>query len=102
MAETATMTVSGIGDPARLPPGQRHWVLASKRRRDTLDVLKEESQPLALPELAAAIARLERNTGQLDDETVRHLATELHHIHLPMMADCGIVSYAAQPSFGEL
>ena len=45
--------------------------------------------------LADAVARLERDESTVDAETVRRVTINLHHVHLPMMDELGILTYDA-------
>lgn len=81
-------------EPAcELSESDRHRLLASERRRVALEVLEERTTLVALGDLAEAVADRETATGAPDDETVRCVALSLHHHHLPMMADLGVVDY---------
>lgn len=74
-----------------LTENQGHRLFAARRRRTTFEVLREEAGPVALEDLAAAVARRERRRA--DDEAVERVATTLHHVHLPKMDDFGVIDY---------
>lgn len=76
---------------ARLPESERHRLLASEPRRRTLDVLLGRTSPIELEELAASVAA--RGT---ESDAAEHLALRLHHVHLPMMDEAGIIDYAPE------
>lgn len=68
-------------------------MLASERRRVVLDVLAGRSTPVDLEELATDVA-----TREIDGETprvdvVEQVAIALHHNHLPMLTDLGVLEY---------
>lgn len=67
-----------------------HRVLADSRRRSVTRVLTEQEAPVQLTTLAAAVATLEEEPGETAQNTIR---LELHHKHLPMMEDVGILTY---------
>ncbi|QCJ48345.1 hypothetical protein FCF25_14950 [Haloprofundus sp. MHR1] len=70
-----------------------HRLHASKQRRTALDVLESRNPPVDLEELAAAIAARAEGMGTADDEAIDRIALRLHHAHLPMMADLGVIDY---------
>lgn len=70
--------------------------LANARRRRIVRVLAERDRSLALADLARDVARRERATDEGDDGTParpgpKTVATQLHHWHLPKLAEAGIV-----------
>ncbi|QLG48446.1 DUF7344 domain-containing protein [Natrinema halophilum] len=87
-------------DPAQEQPqlddrteGDRHRLLAAKRRRLTLDILAGMTGAVELVELAAGIVAREDGIDGVDDETVSEVTIALHHVHLPVMAEFGIIDY---------
>ncbi|QFU81875.1 DUF7344 domain-containing protein [Natronorubrum aibiense] len=67
--------------------------LAEYRRRFVVGVLAERDEPVDSAELATALERYERETeGRTEGSTAR-IATELRHIHLPKLADAGVLDY---------
>jgi hypothetical protein len=76
---------------AGLSTSDRHRVLAARHRRRVLDALAERTTPVDLETLAAAVAA--REEGGADEETVAQVSISLHHTHLPLMADVGVVDY---------
>lgn len=61
-------------------------LLRDRRRRAALHVLAARTAPVALADLAAAVAAREA----ADADAV---AEALHHVHLPKLADAGVVDY---------
>ncbi|USZ67494.1 hypothetical protein NGM10_12240 [Halorussus salilacus] len=61
-------------------------LLVTERRRNALYVLYRSPGPLSVSALAEEVAALEG----ADPERV---ATALHHVHLPKLADAGVVEY---------
>ncbi|NKE36506.1 hypothetical protein GWG54_11865 [Natronococcus sp. JC468] len=61
-----------------------------ERRRLTLEVLASRADSLGLEELAAAVTR---RAGLDGSATVERVALELHHGHLPRLADRGVLDY---------
>ncbi|WP_265109902.1 DUF7344 domain-containing protein [Halosolutus halophilus] len=63
------------------------------RRTMTIDVLLGRRGPVELADLAAGIAARENGVDETDAETVDRVALALHHVHLPRLADWGIIDY---------
>lgn len=79
------------GETTDLSEGERHRLLRAERRRVTLEVLTDWSAPVDVEDLAAAVA--EREADGADESTVRRVTVSLHHLHLPKMAEAGVVDY---------
>jgi hypothetical protein len=80
--------IDGTEAPA-LEPSEQSRVLASDRRRVVLAVLAERSLPLGLEALADLVADRE---GESETD-LRSVRIALHHVHLPLLSDVGVVSY---------
>ena len=80
--------------PGTLGPAEseRHRILSSERRRTVLEVLADRTSPLALEDLAAAVAAREADEARCGSGTGR-VAITLHHQHLPMLTDAGVLEY---------
>lgn len=85
-----------------LSESERHRLASAERRRIALGLLEEADLPIALEELATAITDRETELDTPDAETstpdagdVERVAISLHHVHLPLMADLGVVDYDA-------
>lgn len=67
--------------------------LANDRRRTVLSVLTQESTPLDARALASRVGAREADVSvpEVPDETVDSILTTLHHVHLPVLADAGLV-----------
>jgi hypothetical protein len=46
-----------------------------------------------LENLAAAIARHETDGDVIDEKAIEQVAITLHHTHLPMMGELGVIDY---------
>lgn len=70
-------------------------VLASGRRRATLEYLRETDTPVSFAELTAEIAHRERQSPSvdLDREKWADVETALAHAHLPILDDARFVQY---------
>ncbi|MDS0261065.1 hypothetical protein NDI56_16830 [Haloarcula sp. S1CR25-12] len=58
-----------------------------------LEVLAERTAPVELKVLAVAVATRENESDVFTGETLKRVASTLHHVHLPKMADFGMVDY---------
>jgi len=79
----------------RIGDRERHRLLASERRRtilEALDTLGRTGSHVTLGELASDVDRIEQRVGS-DTPSKGTLLIELHHVHLPVMDDVGIVAY---------
>lgn len=101
MTDHVTQTSTGsrrtrtteLVDSEHLADGDRHELLASKRRRTTLDVLAGRSAPVDLAELARTVAARECDVDATDADAVERVAVSLHHNHLPKMDDWDVLDY---------
>lgn len=66
--------------------------LAAERRRIVLAVLEGRTEPMARADLAREVARRE-STGEPSDDEVKTVLVSLHHVHLPKLANAGLVEY---------
>lgn len=64
-------------------------LLASSRRRSALYVLYRSDGSVALSDLVAEVASMEEVAPE-------RVATALHQVHLPKLADAGVVEYDAE------
>lgn len=75
---------------------ERYRLLADDRRRAVLDALadlEDETDVTSLGELASAVDRAERRRVDADETPSRGLLVDLHHVHLPLIDDVGLVDY---------
>lgn len=75
-----------------LSESARHWALSDERRRILLEELSARQEPVELDDLASAIARAE-TAREPGPEARRRLSISLHHVHLPKLAEFGVVTY---------
>lgn len=73
---------------------ERHELLAAKHRRSVLQVVTAEMGAFGLHELAREVAANEDDDA--DESQVEQVAIALHHVHLPKMAELGVLSYDAE------
>ena len=81
-----------LAESTDLSETDRHRLLASDRRRVVLDVLEDRPSHVDLEDLAAAVCSREVEDGRhgSDPEAV---AISLHHTHLPLLTDAGLLEY---------
>ena len=77
---------------AELTDSERHRLLSSGRRRVLLEVLAERHPPADLDGLAAAVVERDDGDRRTASDASR-VAIDLHHCHLPMLAEAGVVEY---------
>lgn len=71
----------------------RHRLLSAERREVALDVLVKRPTPVALEDLAEAVARCESGVEVPPWDLLERVAITLHHNHLPMMTAAGAIKY---------
>ncbi len=76
-----------------LTESDRHELLAAERRRLTLDILEGKTASIELASLATGIAARERGLDAADEDVVKRVTVSLHHTHLPIMVDAGVLDY---------
>lgn len=70
-------------------------LLSDRRRRSVVAALSERTAPVPLQELAATVAARDTET-EADDapaESKEIVGMDLHHVHLPKLAEHDIVDY---------
>lgn len=85
---------------AELSESDRHRLLGVERRRHVLSVLARRRPPVDVETLATEVAARESGVDGPDEDAVERVAVSLHHTHLPLMADLGVVEY--DPASGEV
>ncbi len=93
MSQTFHDIVHDVSSRPSLTDDQRHQLLESARRRFALQILRNERDGITLGRLAREIAKREDGVDHADEEAVDRIACALHHCHLPMMAQTGVLSY---------
>lgn len=92
---TGTRSTSPQGDRylTEISDAEIHRLLANERRRTALEALSELTPPVALEDLAALVAMQESSGLVTNDEQEASVAIALHHAHLPMLDELGIIEY---------
>lgn len=70
-------------------------ILRSRRRRETLRYLFQQSEPVGIEELATAVAKYERCDDAMTQNEHRRYYTTLYQLHLPKLDDAGLVEHDA-------
>lgn len=92
MPQTISEFTTEYPSIAGLTESERHRLLSKERRRLALDVLADKSHSVELAELVDEIAGREYGSD-VDEETRQRIRISLHHVHLPQMAELGVISY---------
>ncbi|MFC7133897.1 MULTISPECIES: DUF7344 domain-containing protein [Salinibaculum] len=79
-----------------LSESERHRVLASGRRRTVLNIIVGQTGPLELEDLATEVARAEFDGQPSTEATVGRVLASLHHRHLPILDEFGVVDYDSE------
>lgn len=85
-----TFDTNPRGTESELSTSTAFELASSARRQLVAAVLSERVEPLTLDELVAEIARSEGAASPGEGDAIR---LELHHCHLPKLADAGLVRY---------
>ena len=70
-------------------------VCEHKPRRIVLTALTDRQQSVSINDLTNAIVKHNHHTPptEVADETVTQIQTALHHVHLPKLAEAGLIQY---------
>lgn len=89
MSQTIPGGLAEASSANELTEDECYQLLAAEHRRLVLDVLAGQKTAAGLADLAADVAT--QAGADAADET--RIATALHHVHLPKMADLGVLEY---------
>lgn len=92
MTETTTGTPQEQTETLDLTESERHQLLAGERRRIVLDVLSDQETELTLAELATRVGARESDSST-EAASQMDVQIALHHVHLPLIAEKGLVRY---------
>lgn len=93
MSQSSNDTADDGRGIVELTEDDHYELLAAEQRRLALDILTEQSSSIELRELATAVAERENGRDPGRVESVEYIRTQLHHVHLPKMADLGVIAY---------
>ena len=68
-------------------------LLADERRQTAIEVLASTSSPIDLDVVATQMAVSESDSVAVEEGAVERMAIALHHKHLPLMDDLGVIAY---------
>ncbi|WP_458208032.1 DUF7344 domain-containing protein [Haladaptatus sp. NG-SE-30] len=87
-----------MGRKGRPQLNETFELLSNPRRRYVLYHLMAESECVDPDDLAERIANWEANdTSDDGDDNLQTVKTALQHIHLPRLADAGVITYESNP-----
>ena len=86
-------TTSTNGSIDGLTRGERGGLPAPDRRRRVLEIISERSASVELGDLAAEVAEREHGRDDVTVERVTNVEISLHHVHLPVLAEIGVLEY---------
>lgn len=69
-------------------------ILAHRRRRDLVRYFVENSTPTV--SVAECVEYLAEQEGQQADDPHDYIRKRLHHVHVPKLADAGVIEYDAR------
>lgn len=79
---------------AELTDDEYYRLLDSRRRRVLLSVLAEQNGSVSVEELARRVAEAESEDDTLvSADTTSDIQIDLHHAHLPLLDEHGVVDY---------
>lgn len=88
--EPHTVDTNPRGTESELPTSTAFELVSHEHRRVAVEVLSDRSEPVTLEELATETGSRDGSVS-VDEHDV--LRMELHHCHLPKLADAGLVRY---------
>ena len=80
------------GITAELSEEERYRLLADEQRRTVLDCLGD-GPAIELERLARDVTARELGTDTPNESAVARTRVQLHHVHLPLLADLDVVEY---------
>lgn len=75
---------------------QKFTLLADRRRRTLLFVLGEVADPVSVGGLSERLVAREDPKSALDQSALDDVELKLHHVHVPKLAEHGILEYDAE------
>lgn len=88
--------MSRATDRERPSTDEIHRVLANARRRRTLRCLERVAESVSLDRLARHVSTMEGPVGDDHRPEQGSVRVALHHAHLPLLADVGLIEYDAE------
>lgn len=101
MSKTTNAAIDEVLDTVELTASERHRLLKEERRRLALFVLAGRTAPVELEEVTAQIVAREGGTAGPDNDDRRRVAHSLRYVHLPRLADAGVLDYDPEANLIE-
>lgn len=99
MSEPTENAMQGVPGLPTISESQRHRVLANECRRVLLKELEGHTDPVTLETLTSKI--IAREDGNGEQSASDRLPILLHHAHLPLLDELGIVDYDSEDKIIE-
>jgi len=80
-------------DEPSIEPGEIHDILRNDRRRQVIEQLRSQYEPLELRELSERIAAAESGESPAPRNVRESVYNSLHQTHLPKLDERGIIDY---------
>lgn len=93
MTQISSEQTGAQNEAVELTESERHRLLAARQRRLVVDVLADRAGPVDLEALASTVATLEADSATATSEATAQVEMHLHHAHLPMLDDAGVLDY---------
>lgn len=93
MSQTSSEQTGESNGTVELSESARHRLLAARQRRTVLELLADRATPVDLEDLASSVADREAVGETSSPSDTRQVMTSLHHAHLPMLDDAGVLDY---------
>ncbi|WP_254863398.1 DUF7344 domain-containing protein [Halovivax gelatinilyticus] len=94
MSHTSTEKIGG--ESTTLSSSDRHRLLVSERRQQLVQILNGTDTATDVTTLAEIIAERVTELDAGSREAIDRVKIELHHVHLPKMAEMGTLAYDPQ------
>ncbi|MDS0259343.1 hypothetical protein NDI56_08060 [Haloarcula sp. S1CR25-12] len=92
MSNTSTHVPESPESITGLSETEQYRLLSVERRRLVLDILEGQTAT-TLDRLASAVVRREPGLDPADVSATQRVRVSLHHKHLPLMAELGVLEY---------
>ncbi|UPV76686.1 hypothetical protein M0R89_21020 (plasmid) [Halorussus limi] len=104
MQEIETQSMNTERKPTIPSLTEMYGALADDRRRVILSILTDRTTAVDVATLARSVAARETGTsvGDVDEETVEQVRASIYHVHLPKLANAGIIQHNEEQQTVEL
>jgi hypothetical protein len=102
MSKISTHIPEPPENTTNLSESETHRLLSDDRRRLALEILDERTTGTTLDSLASEVVRRESGVDASDVSATERVRISLHHNHLPLLSDMGVVEYDATSQHIEL